>query len=119
MAPTKAMADNKNALTFSQRMGIVPIRKVLQADSMDEELRNGLWNILTQILWKPLQAEHKISEYRNVGGIVSRVWTNHLKRPVDTLTPYSSEVVTDFRHYFFNCFYNEVYEFIEFVRKRS
>jgi hypothetical protein len=28
-------------LTFSQRMGLSPVRKALQIGSMDEELRNG------------------------------------------------------------------------------
>ncbi|MBE9594508.1 MAG: hypothetical protein IMF19_13640, partial [Proteobacteria bacterium] len=33
-------------MLFSQRKGITPVKSVLQTDSMDEDLRNGLWNVL-------------------------------------------------------------------------
>ncbi len=29
---------------FSQRMGLKPMSKEIQIDSIDNELRNGLWN---------------------------------------------------------------------------
>jgi hypothetical protein len=32
---------------FSQRMGIRPMQKAIQRESMDEELRNSLWNDIT------------------------------------------------------------------------
>lgn len=32
--------------TFSQRMGLEPLEKALQLESMDDRLRNGLWNCL-------------------------------------------------------------------------
>lgn len=107
--------DNRPPMTFSQRIGVVPAGAVLQVRSIDDALRNGLWNILTAVLWNRLQTEHKISEYKNVGGIVTWIWTNHLRWPVDALKPYSSEVVGDLREYFFRCSWNEVYEFVEFV----
>lgn len=31
-------------MLFSQRKGYKPLGKTLQTDSMDEELRNGLWS---------------------------------------------------------------------------
>ncbi len=31
-------------MKFSQRHGIVPTTKPIQVDSMDDDLRNGLWN---------------------------------------------------------------------------
>ena len=34
-------------LSFSQRMGLKPIRTQIQIDSMDDDLRNSLWNNLT------------------------------------------------------------------------
>ena len=109
------MADDNKSLSFSERMGITPVRTALQVDSIDEALRNGLWNILTAILWNPLQADHKISEYMKVGGIVIRVWTNHLKRAVDTLKPITCDVGADLRESVFSCSWNRVYEFVEFV----
>jgi hypothetical protein len=36
---------------FSQRKGIKPVKSVMQVDSMDSELRNGLWNALIIFYW--------------------------------------------------------------------
>ncbi len=33
-------------LTFSQRMGLSPVRTALQVESLDEETRNALWNLI-------------------------------------------------------------------------
>jgi hypothetical protein len=32
-------------MRFSQRQGITPSEKNIQLDEIDEDLRNGLWNI--------------------------------------------------------------------------
>lgn len=61
------------------------------------------------------QKDHKLPQYKAVGGVAVRIWTNHLKRAVDTLKPYSHSVVEDCRGYFFNCSWNQVYDFIEFI----
>jgi hypothetical protein len=36
---------------FSQRIGITPAAKAAQVGSMDEELRNSLWSLLTVFYW--------------------------------------------------------------------
>ncbi len=36
---------------FSQRKGIKPIKSFMQIDSMDEELKNSLWNALSVYYW--------------------------------------------------------------------
>ena len=38
----------KKSLTFSQRMGIKPIKKSTDDIPIDEDLRNQLWNALSQ-----------------------------------------------------------------------
>ena len=37
--------------TFSERTGLKPVRSVLQKDSMDDALRNRLWNAVTESVW--------------------------------------------------------------------
>ena len=32
-------------MKFSQRLGITPVSKSIQIESIDEELKNGLWNV--------------------------------------------------------------------------
>ena len=38
-------------ILFSQREGITPLQKELQRESIDDELRNRLWNILSIHYW--------------------------------------------------------------------
>jgi type I restriction-modification system DNA methylase subunit len=39
-------------MNFSQRIGKTPVEKIIQIDRMDNELKNGIWNInrITDIL---------------------------------------------------------------------
>jgi hypothetical protein len=36
-------------MTFSDRMGFTAPSQLIQVDSMSEELRNSLWNLLTDV----------------------------------------------------------------------
>jgi len=38
-------------MLFSQRKGLKPVKSVIQADSMDADLRKGLWNSLYAHYW--------------------------------------------------------------------
>ena len=37
--------------TFSERKGLKPVSEIIQIDSMNEALRNSLWNALDVALW--------------------------------------------------------------------
>jgi len=99
---------------FSQRKGIKPVKSVVQVDSMDTELRNGLWNALTIFYWNQVEGQW-ISDYRNIGILLKRLWHSYFKRPIDTLRDYWPDTYKEIREYFFNCEWYEVYDFIEFV----
>lgn len=36
--------------TFSQRIGLIPVRETIQVDSLDAETRNALWNVMLPFL---------------------------------------------------------------------
>jgi hypothetical protein len=42
---------------FSQRKGLKPVKSVMQVDSMDDDLRNGLWNALTVYYWSKVESD--------------------------------------------------------------
>ena len=99
---------------FSQRKGINPIKSTIQTDSMDNELRTGLWNGLYVLYWK--QYTLRISESEKyLVALVSRVWSSYFKYPLDTLEDRWSDTYDILRKYFFSCRWYEVYDFIEFV----
>ena len=104
-------------LNFSQRKGIKPPRASLQLDSMDPELRNSLWNLLDMHYWKRAHSNYAgyISEDSDISMLLTQLWFNHFKEPLDTMPKKLHLALQSLRDHFFRCEWNEVYDFIEFV----
>jgi len=104
---------------FSQRKGLKPIKSVIQSDSMDDELRNGLWDALSVCYWERVTRDYwgrkRISGDDDLHTLFQRLWHSYFKWPLDTLDDFWPETRSKIREYFFNCEWYEVYDFIEFV----
>lgn len=104
---------------FSQRKAIKPIKSVIQVDSMDSELRNGLWDALTIFYCDLVKSFSSIgprlSLNKDMNILFKRLWHNYFKKPIDTLNDYWPETYKEIREYFFSCKWYEVYDFIEFI----
>lgn len=109
--------------SFSQRQGIKPMKNIVQIDSMDNDLRNSLWNALTLYYWSKVTSNFVINDCtgRNANNIINNMdcltiylQIDYFKTPIDTLTDYLSNFKV-IKAYFFNCKWNEVYDFIEFI----
>jgi hypothetical protein len=112
------MADEKRGLTFSERRGIKPIRTVFQVDSMDDALRNSLWNILTYWYFDSYREHYRVRSDSVLGRLVIALWRDFLKLKIDDLPTNCLDVVEKIRKYFDNCPWNEVYDLVEFVAGR-
>jgi hypothetical protein len=112
-------------LLFSQRQGIIPVKNIMQVDSMDEDLRNSLWNVLKDVI---LDSVVGLDEYgtfwfaksqnENIVYLINVLWRNYFKKPLDTLDTIITKwhsVYDEIREYFFKCKWYEVYDFIEFI----
>jgi hypothetical protein len=109
-------------LKFSQRVGITPIEKAIQLESLDIDLRNSLWSLLTAFYWD----EFDKSKYDNFGYRVDRIkgsnldalftslWLDYFKQPIDTIPELFYDGLPNLRRYFFEAEWYEVYDFIEF-----
>ena len=112
-------------MKFSQRIGITPIEKVIQIGSIDEDLRNSLWSLLTAFYWDTFsERKYSISsrvDYisrSNLGGLFRALWLHYFKKPIDTIpTLYydDSDGLGVLRNYFFKAKWYEVFDFVEFV----
>lgn len=102
-------------MSFSQRKGIVSVEEVIQLNSMNDALRNSLWNALDVKLWS--SKDFMYSQYGAPGiDFFSRdLWFHYFKKPIDSRPTHSVDKIKEIRKYFFECKWNEVYEFIEFV----
>ncbi len=108
--------------SFSERKGLKPIKSVMQVDSMDEDLRTGLWNALTVHYWNLVKPLPHVTIYslsyasnHDMKILVHRLWMDHFKKPVDEIGQEWHDIHSRLRTHFFQCPWNEVYDFVEFV----
>jgi hypothetical protein len=101
-------------MRFSERIGKRQPKIEIQLDSMDEDLQNGLWNVLNIYIFDPMQASDGLS-YSPFRGVIESIWFNFFKEPLDQLPYGTSRVVSFLRERFFSWDYLEVYDFIDFV----
>lgn len=102
-------------MLFSQRKGLKPVKNIIQVDSMDEDLRNGLWNALSIYYWNKMEGNEYLSSVEDIDFLFKRLWHNFFKKPLDTLDNYWANTYNLIRKYFFGYAWNEVYDFIEFI----
>lgn len=110
-------------MNFSQRYGYRPVKDIIQLESMDEPLRNGVWSLLKVFVWDEVRRSsgmyggYHLNDYGNeeIQTLCQRLWFNHFKKPLDQLSNDWSKVLQQLRTYFFDCSWHEAYDFIEFV----
>ena len=109
---------------FSQRAGIRPLTKVIQRESIDDELKNALWTSFHQTFviayayeelsgiarHYPLQGE--LNTWRHA------LWTQFYKHPSDT-KPSFKGTVDHVRADFFGAAWHWVFDFLEFSAKNA
>jgi len=101
---------------FSQRKGLKSVKNVIQKESMDDDLRNGLWNVLTVIYWENVKGSYFDSpDNERIFTLFRLIWNLYFKKPFDTLPKRWLDAYDIIRKYFFGCKWNEVYDFIEFI----
>jgi len=101
--------------SFSQRKGIVPIEEVIQLNGMNESLRNSLWNALDVGVWSTENFMYRQYGAPEIDSFTQGLWFHYFKKPIDSLPRHSSDKLKLVRTYFFDCPWNEAYDFIEFV----
>jgi hypothetical protein len=101
---------------FSLRHGFKPVKNIIQVDSIDADLRNRLWNALSEYYWTTISTTYlgiSIPAYTQT--LLNRLWNNYYKKPMDTMPNSWNETYNEIRIYFFTSKWFEVYDFIEFI----
>jgi len=105
---------------FSERTGLKPPKVVLQLSSMDDDLRNGLWNACELAI---LHRVANVKRYVDLDPFVSRflrdLWANFRKQPTDTIPPEGLQAYNLIREFYFRAEWFEVYDFIEFIANHN
>ncbi|MCD4841696.1 MAG: hypothetical protein K8R08_06800 [Methanosarcinales archaeon] len=107
---------------FSHRHGLKPVKNVIQIDSIDDDLRNRLWDSLKIFYWDKVQHEwvSDILKYgedseKGIVLLIRNLWHKYYKKPLDTIDDNWSLIYDEIRRYFFLSDWFEVYDFIEFI----
>ena len=106
--------------TFSERYGHKPVQSVLQVDSMNDDLRNALWNALQVAIWDSDRFMYSQHGQPGMDGFSKVLWARFFKKPIDSRPEYRGSIdvgstLQHIRDYFFGCEWHEVYSLMEFV----
>jgi CheY-specific phosphatase CheX len=116
-------------MKFSQRIEKTTVRKILQVNFMDDDLKNSLWNVILEDFF--YQLDRFFSEgyylskdkknYMDIDDVCKFIWKNFLKLPIDEIPSISYEPVRlmafyrKFKEIIFSKEWYMIYDFIEFI----
>jgi hypothetical protein len=100
---------------FSQRKGFKKIKTEIQVDSMDNELRNCLWNMFQLVCLDTMKGYEWVSNLKEMEILFTEIWHDYFKQPIDTMPTWWKDLYEAIRKYFFECEWYEVYDFLEFI----
>lgn len=110
--------------SFSQRAGFKPISEFLQDSSMDDALRNGLWNVFYISIWEMLPISPTVIIGRTLISdwgetFLRELFCNLFNSQVDTISYAPKRALESIKSHFFQAPWYEVYDFIEFIVNSS
>ena len=101
---------------FSHRVGAKPIKVVVQLETMDDDLKTGIWNVLLEDIFHVGGFVHTgRHEIPKIFEFARRMCADLLKLPADILPNDPEKIYEDIRLRYFKFTWNEVYDFVEFV----
>ncbi|MBG1265274.1 AbiJ-NTD4 domain-containing protein [Nostoc sp. WHI] len=118
--------------TFSERHGFKLKRDIMQIESMNDDLRNSLWNVLALLFWNKLEkyyqgyhidysetesSTYKYVERDDIKYLIKDLWFSHFKKKFDDLSGYWRQDYAFIKQSFFEYKFNEVYDFLQFIAR--
>lgn len=114
---------------FSERYGYVP-RRALQVDSIDDGLRNRLWNVVKRHLADMHDNKDTIDRFHE---LLHTIWDSYFKNSMDEFPMQSPDEVIwnevwepdsffipsePVKHEFFSCSWHKLFDLLEFIVHR-
>ena len=107
-------------MKFSERFGFKPINKIIQIDSMSDELRVSLWNIVHEFYLTQNQQHKSEMQYLSIhpDDITTLIWVNLWKKEIDKKEEFGLlKFKRAYKEIFFSLEWYEVYDLVEFIVK--
>lgn len=102
-------------MKFSQRIGKTPTTKNIQIESLDEELKNGLWNGIKTFVIDHLEKHKNYSKESEYEMFCVILWHNYYKLSIDSIPEYYHKSEAFIRNSFFNGEWYASYDLLEFL----
>ncbi|NJB84223.1 AbiJ-NTD4 domain-containing protein [Wenyingzhuangia aestuarii] len=102
-------------MKFSERIKIIKAKESIQINSIDEDLKNKIWNVFHLYYIEELKERYIIYCYNFE--YIKDLWHNFFKKPIDTIPNETNKVKVQLRKWFFECEWYEIYDFIEYSLK--
>lgn len=108
-------------MRFSERMGFTPVKELIQVESMDNDLRNGLWNTFESIIAGPgiSVCENTYMNVYKPSNIFEKFminqWCNFFKYPLSKMPEFFNSWFKRIEILFSEMKWYQIYDFIEFV----
>jgi hypothetical protein len=103
-------------MKFSQRIGLTPHTKEIQIASMDNDLKNTLWNILREIGLETLSDTDEYGfDTTVVPNYSSLMWHKHFKLQVEYAPKNKRRLIDKLREIYADSQWFERYELIEYI----
>lgn len=105
-------------MNFSQKMGLTPVRKALQKDGIDDNLRNQLWNIYYDTFISRFENQLNSGEEDKASDMYLKIlWEDYYCQRIDEF-PQEYKLFRRIKHFFLTCKWYELYDFIQFTISR-
>jgi hypothetical protein len=100
---------------FAQRMGLRPVRSIMQKDALDEETRNEVWNITYNLMQTLRNATSSYdAQTPTFDAVTSAIWAWEFKKPRDE-QPGDSSVWSGVKNQVFKGEWVDVLDLIEAI----
>ena len=109
-------------MKFSERIGKTRIKIDIQIESMDQDLKYGLWNAIQIFILDNINDYHFDTDKKGnkypYKFLFIKIWLNFLKYPLDSLGNFTG-TYNKIREWFMKWEWYQVYDFIEFLANNS
>ncbi|SRR5258706_1473246 len=118
LSKLKYIGDSMNQ-SFSQRMGFKPVRNIVQIDSVNDDLRVALWNVLGSTVWKYTGYDKDTLPGEPFRRLVDDMWIEFFKKQFHESPGQFLSVAQGYiKPLFYQLKWYEVYDFLEFITER-
>lgn len=104
-------------MKFSERIGIIKAKDSIQIEFIDDDLKNGLWNVFHSYYLE--EFTDRFVKQSNKYEFILDIWHNFFKKTIDEIPSSIIHVKSEIRTWFFQCEWYEIYDFIEFCTKNN